>query len=359
MDPITHFMTGACLSRAGFNRKTAYATLAMTLAAEAPDLDVFVGFRGPLVAFEHHRGITHTFFAAPIIALVTTGVVWLIHKWSSERKRRRKSPVQKPGLPPTRWLLIWLFALIADLSHLLLDYTNDYGIRPFLPFNPHWYARSIVFIIDPLIFFALLGALVMPWLFGLADSEIGARRMPFRGRGWAIAALVFIALWWSLRNAEHTHALELVRNAGITTEPIAKIAADPSPIDPFSWRVTAETADYYQIAQVQTWHDDVQADSSNVFYKPPVTPAVAAAKQSWLGRVYLDWSKFPLVTDLGNAPIDNAPPPQPNWHTVQFEDLRFGYPSTGRRTPLGAWTYIGPDNEIEGIFMGGREQRQR
>ena len=33
MEPITHFMTGACLARAGFNRKAAYATLAMTLAA--------------------------------------------------------------------------------------------------------------------------------------------------------------------------------------------------------------------------------------------------------------------------------------------------------------------------------------
>jgi len=40
MDPVTHFMTGAVLSRSGFNRKAAYATLAMTLAAEAPDLDV-------------------------------------------------------------------------------------------------------------------------------------------------------------------------------------------------------------------------------------------------------------------------------------------------------------------------------
>ena len=39
MDPITHFMTGACLARAGCNRKAAYATLAMTLAAEAPDLE--------------------------------------------------------------------------------------------------------------------------------------------------------------------------------------------------------------------------------------------------------------------------------------------------------------------------------
>ena len=361
MEPITHFMTGACLSRVGFNRMTAYSTLAMTLAAEAPDLDILWGFGGPLVAFEHHRGITHTFIAAPVIALITTGVVWLIHQWSSARKARRKSPARRPGLPPPRWLLIWLFALIADLSHLLLDYTNDYGIRPFFPFNPHWYARSIVFIVDPLIFLALLGALVMPWLFGLTDSEIGARRILFRGRWWAIAALAFMVLWWSLRNAEHSHALELVRGAGIISEPITNIAADPSPIDPFAWRITAETADYYQIAQVHTRYDEIQSEpSANIFYKPPVTPAVAAAKQSWLGRVYLDWSRFPIVTDLGNVPIENAPPPQLNWHTVQFEDLRFGYPGLAnsiRRAPFGAWTYIGPGNEVEGIFIGGREQR--
>ena len=71
MEPITHFLTGACLSRAGFNRKAAYATLAMTLAAEAPDLDVLWGLRGPVTGFEHHRGITHTLIAAPVIALIT------------------------------------------------------------------------------------------------------------------------------------------------------------------------------------------------------------------------------------------------------------------------------------------------
>src|SRR5271165_631936 len=362
MDPITHFMTGACLGRSGFNRRTAYATLAMTLAAEAPDLDIVWGFRGPLATFEHHRGITHTLIAAPVIALVTTGVVWLVHKWSSTGKRRK--PL-RPGLPPPRWGLIWLFALIADLSHLLLDYTNNYGIRPFFPFNPRWYERSIVFIIDPLIFLALLGALVMPWLFGLADREIGARRPLFRGRGWAIAALTFMVLWWSLRNAEKSHAIELVRNSGVVADPITKIDAEPYPINPFTWHVVAETADYYQTAEVDTRHDDVQSErDASITYKPPVTPAVAAAKQSWLGRVYLDWSEFPLVTDLGYAPIDRAYPPQPGWHTVEFDDLRFSYSALGDgtsrnpgRNPLGGATYVGPGNEIEGTFMGGREQK--
>ena len=51
MEPVTHFLTGACLGRSGFNRKTAYATLAMTLAAEAPDLDMFWRLRGPVDEF--------------------------------------------------------------------------------------------------------------------------------------------------------------------------------------------------------------------------------------------------------------------------------------------------------------------
>jgi inner membrane protein len=356
MEPVTHFLTGACLGRSGFNRKTAYATLAMMLAAEAPDIDILWGFRGPVAGFEHHRGITHTFLAAPFMALAVTGFVWLIHRW-------RKKP---PAIPP-RWGLIWLFAMIAHCSHLLLDFTNNYGLRPFFPFHPHWYAWSIVFIFDPLIFLALLLSFVMPWLFGLADSEIGVRRKVFRGRGWSFAALVFIVLWWSLRNAEHAHAVNLVRQAGIVSEPILKIDAEPYPIDPFQWHVIAETKDFYQTAEVHTLHDRIEdrsPDGSDVIYKPEVTPAVMAAKQSWLGRAYLDWSMFPVTTDLGHDPVpyDDAPLPQPGWKSVQFRDLRFDYQAIGLggargSNPLGAYAYIGPLNEIEGMFMSGKEQK--
>jgi inner membrane protein len=365
MDPFTHFLTGANLGRSGFNRKTAYATLAMTLAAEAPDLDVFWGFRGPLVAFEHHRGVTHTLIGAPVIALVTTAVVWLIDKWRTRRKASRKLQPARPGLPPPRWTLVFLFALIAALSHILLDYTNNYGVRPFFPFSPRWYERSIVWIVDPYLLLALIGALILPGIFGLADREIGARRPLFRGRAWSIASLVFMVLLWSLRNAEKSHAIELVHDSSLVAEPIVRIDAEPYPFDPFAWHVVAETGDYYQTVEVHTRHDEIQSDSSDITYKPPVTPAVAAAKQSWLGRVYLDWSKFPLVTDLGkNAPVAEAPDPEPKWHTVEFDDMRFSYsvfhegtsPNPGRN-PLGGFAYIGPGNEVEGIFMGGREQK--
>src|SRR6187402_1576015 len=157
MEPVTHFLTGACLGRSGFNRKTAYATLAMTLAAETPDLDVFWGFGGPVTGFEHHRGITHTFIGAPFVALVVTGACWLIHRF------RREPPPITP-----RWGWVWLCSFIAVLSHLLLDFTNNYGLRPFFPFNPRWYSWDIVFIFEPILFGALLLALIVPAILGLA-----------------------------------------------------------------------------------------------------------------------------------------------------------------------------------------------
>lgn len=354
MEPVTHFLTGACLGRSGFNRKTAYATLAMTLAAEAPDLDIVWGFRGPVAGLQHHRGITHTLIAAPVMALVMTGFCWLVHRL------RRKEPVIAP-----RWFLIWLYALLADLSHLLLDFTNSYGLRPFFPFNGHWYAWSIEFIFDPVMFCLLVGALVVPWILGLADSEIGAKKKPFRGRGWAIAALSLIVVWWGVRNAEHAHALELLQGGSLTREPLLRVAAEPNMIDPFRWHGLMETQDSYQTAEVRTVGDQVTTDdSTDVIYKPPVTAAVAAAKQSYLGRVYLDWSTWPVATDLGVMRAPGADfAPKPEWHTVEFEDLRFGHGAItlrraqdDRNPTLSGWVYVGPANEIEGMFMSGNEQ---
>jgi inner membrane protein len=362
MEPVTHFLTGACLGRSGFNRKTAYATLAMTLAAEAADLDVFWGFRGPVAELQRHRGWTHTFVGAPVVALATVALVWLLDL--IRRKRLAATSAGKGGsaavLEP-RWFLLWVFALIAALSHILLDYTVNYGVRPLFPFDPKWYAGSNVLIIDPWILLALFLALVVPGILGLADREIGARRKQFRGRGWAIAGLVFMVLWWGLRNAERGRALELVRTGSYTREPLIRSAAEPHMMDPFQWHVIMETEDYFQTAEVRTISDQVVTDDyADVIYKTAVTPAVAAAKQSYLGRVYLDWSKWPLTEDVGAVAAPGADIlPQPGWHTVEFQDLRFGYGpmAAGRDPTLAGWVVVGPGGEIEGMYMQGHEQR--
>jgi inner membrane protein len=362
MEPMTHFLTGACIGRAGLNRKTAYATLAAVLAAEAADLDILWGFAGPVEALKHHRGITHTFIAVPVIAAVTTGAVWLYHSWRDKTLVRRENP---PA--PLRWSWVYISAFIASLSHILLDWTNNYGVRPFFPFNPRWYAGSFVFIAEPVLWLLFFLALVMPWLFGLADREIGARRKPFRGRGWAIFALCGMVVLWCWRWAEHAQARSMLENTQIASEPVRRLTVSPYPVNPFHWHAILETQDFYQTAEINTRTESIDSDSRrDVLYKPADTPAVEAAKRTLLGRVYLDWGTWAVVRDIGQDPIAGGDPPQlppgRTWTTVEFSDLRFAYPfrGTGRSTSastLSAWVYIVDGDEDAGEFMNGREQK--
>ncbi len=347
MEPVTHFLTGAVLGRAGFNRKAAYATLAMTLAAEAPDLDVLWGFKGPVAAFEHHRGWTHTLFGIPFEAAVVVGVIWAGHRFL----RRDRG---KPPAAPVRWGLLYGFALIALLSHLLLDWTNNYGVRFFFPFYPKWYAGAFVFIFEPVMFLLLLMALIAPWLFGLIGSEVGASRQRFRGRGWALAALTGIVLLWGWRGWERNKALDMARAADYNGAPVVRVTANPYPINPFRWQTIAETPTTYQIATVNTFSGEVVSNpQSDVFYKPPTTLAALVAKRSWLGQVYLDWSKeFTLVTDMGEDPDGLT--------VVTFRSLRFVYDTpifAGRdKTPLMGEVYVNSDRRVDHMTMDGRTQ---
>src|SRR3954451_24350447 len=195
MEPLTHFLTGACLGRAGFNRKTALATLTMTLAAEAPDIDVFAYYKGPVFGFAHHRGITHTFVGLPIVCAAVLLLVWLIEQAMRRfgNQEKRITRLERRALPTkTRWGVLYALALIAGLSHILLDFTNNYGVRPFEPFSYRWFAWDIVFIFEPLLYVALIGGLVLPPLFALINEEVGARARRPRGRTSAIVALTLM-----------------------------------------------------------------------------------------------------------------------------------------------------------------------
>ncbi len=366
MEPVTHFLTGACIGRAGFNRRTAYATLAAVLAAEAADLDVLWTFTGPVEVLKHHRGITHTFWAVPVVAGVVVGAVWLLDHWLKRRRRNVESTEQ-----PIHWGWLYLTACVAALSHLLLDWTNNYGVRPFFPFNPRWYAGSFMFIAEPVMWALLFLALFMPWVLGLADREIGVRKERFRGRGWAIFALIGMLVLGCWRWAEHARALVMVGSTQISTEPVLRVAAEPYMVNPWRWHAIVETPNFYQTAEINTRTESIDSDPlRDVIDKPTDTAAVEAAKQTPLGRVYLDWGAWAVVREVGPEPAPGMEPPNlpPNrtWTTVEFTDLRFDYsflttrgviPGTAGQGPLGAWVYIVDGHEDAGEVMNGREQR--
>jgi inner membrane protein len=369
MEPVTHFLVGACIGRAGLNRKTAYATLAAVLAAEVADMDVLWGLAGPVEELKHHRGITHTFLAAPFEAAVVVGAVWLFATCGVPALSRF-SPFRHSDQAPTqpiRWGWLYLTALLAALSHLLLDWTNNYGLRPFYPFNARWYAGSFVFIVEPVLWVLLGSALIVPALLGLIGGEIGARKKKFRGRGWAVFALTGMVLLWGWRWSEQGRARKLIENTQVASAAVKRMALEPYMVNPFRWHAILETAEFYQTAEVDTRSGEIVSDPrADVIYKPVVTAATEAAKRTPLGQVYLDWGAWAVVRDVGQEPIQGLVSPQlpagRTWTTVEFSDLRFAYSYLGAgrtpsRAPLGGWVYIVDGREDAGEVLNGREQR--
>lgn len=271
---------------------------------------------------------------------------------------------------PVHWGWLYVTALVAALSHILLDWATNYGVRPFFPFNPKWYSGSIVFIAEPLWWVLLVLALVMPWLLGLADREIGVKKQRFRGRGWAIFALVGMFAIGCWRWMEYAEALTMLGQVQVASAPVTRTALEPYPVNPYHWHAILETRDFFQTAEVNTWDTSSAAaiasdPRANVIYKPTDTPAVEAAKRTFLGRVYLDWGTWALVRDVGPeaVPVLKPPvlPPGRNWTTVEFTDLRFMYSfmatrPTGR-APLGGWVYIVDGSEEAGEGLGATEQK--
>ena len=95
---------------------------------------------------------------------------------------------------PFKWLGAYAISLVAVASHLLLDYTNTYGIRLLLPFSARWFHLDLTSVVDLWIWAVLLVALAGPLIARLVNAEIGARTQ-HAGRGFAIFALLFLGFY--------------------------------------------------------------------------------------------------------------------------------------------------------------------
>ena len=86
---------------------------------------------------------------------------------------------------------------------------------------------------------------------------------------------------------------------------MTRISASPYPLTPFLWHVVADSPGAYTLSEVNTLHPE-QTQPGETIYKPASTLAMLAAKRSYLGRIYLDWSQYPILTELPDT-TDSQP----------------------------------------------------
>jgi len=307
MDNLTHTLTGIALSQAGLNRKTRFATLALILGSNAPDIDLVSGIRGSTPYLEYHRGITHSFVGVTALALILALGIYLAG--------RKVKP--KPSGPPlnARWLLAVCW--IATLGHLLLDFTNQYGVRPLSPFSGRWYAWDIMPIFDPILWLIFALGLGLPSLLRMVSEEVGAGRPGYR-RG-ALLALVGMLVLWGLRDVNHRRVLTELASNNYGQEPALHLGAFPT-LNPVDWSCVVETDSAYYLLPASALDTDVDAANAESLHKPELSPALDAAMKSHVGRVFMNFARFPW------AQVEE----DQDGYEVRIRDLRFGGAPLGR-----------------------------
>jgi len=303
MDNLTHTLTAVALSQTGLNRKTRFATLTLVLTANAPDLDVLAGLKGSLSYLQYHRGITHSFLGIAGLAVIFWALVYGIGKAAKP----------KPNLPlNSRWLL--LAAFLGAGSHLLLDFTNAYGVRPFLPFSGRWYAWDIMPIIDPLLLVLLILGLAVPWVLRLVSEEVGERGTPLAaGAFFCLGAMVAL---WAGRDFAHRRAVSILNSHNYSDEAPRRVSALPVAVNPLAWTGVAETETAFHVGGFSLLDPSGVPEDMVTLEKPQPSPALAAAMNTHGGKVFLDFARFPW------AEVDESA----QGYQVSISDLRFYRP---------------------------------
>jgi inner membrane protein len=377
MDGLTHSLVGFTSAKAGLERLSPYTAAACILSANAPDIDVVsVFFGGRWTLLQHHRGITHSLVGTLILGALIPSILFAVERVIS-RWRKLAPKIKYRGL--------LLTSLIAAATHPLMDWTNNYGIRPLLPWNGKWFYGDLVFIIDPYLWLILGGVcflltsnsrakvvswvllaivvtavvLLAPrqraggsvgldvarviWITGVAVFAVGrSLKVQERfGKNLAIAALAFVVVYWGALAWAHAAAFRnAVKQASLTSaqhgEQFMRAAAMPTVANPFSWLCVAETdrAVYRFIVNIGDISSGTvdPADSLVVGsrlaierYEKPLGRSeqlVSLASRDPRAQILLGFARFPIAQVESSNCIDQT--------LVQFADLRYTEPGASR-----------------------------
>ncbi|MGH9327824.1 MAG: metal-dependent hydrolase [Terriglobia bacterium] len=310
MDNVTHTLTGIALSQAGLRRKTRFALLALIVGSNLPDIDV-IASGGGIGYLKYHRGITHSLVGLTGLAAILAVGIWLYGRRASPRK----------NAPPLN--LKWLFIVcwIATACHVLMDYTNSYGVRPFLPFSGHWFALDLMPLVGPYLLLVLIVGLAVPAILRLAGAEAGWEKTGAAlAKNGAIFSLCAMLGIWGLRGLSRSRALEMLNSHTYGQENPSRTGAFPRVLSPFEWTGVVETGRADYVLRVNSLATDVNVRNAEALLKPEPSAGLRAARKTPAARIFLQFARFPWAMILRTE----------KGYEVYLRDLRFASPGSGR-----------------------------
>ncbi len=337
MENIAHTLVGYSLSKAGLEKVTPFATAAILIGANFPDIEI-VGSLFGANYLDSHRGVTHG--AAGILALSfgLAGAFWIVSRI------RKTGTREQPKLFP-----LWYVSLFGLLSHTLLDFLNDYGLRPWLPFSSRKYYGDLLSIVDPwlwLIFgsaaflmtatqrgrirwavfgsiLALITAVIsspaqgLLWIPGVAGALWIGQFLRSRGFNPASAAWLAFLLYVGGLAVAREIVVKAARESGsaLVADKILEVEVLPGrPASIRHWFVVMEAADKYYVADVylQNWSS-----------RPPQFEAFDKNLQNRYYRESLSQDGMAAMARFARFPFVRVEEGPAGSHTVLLRDLRY------------------------------------
>ena len=344
MENFAHTLLGLSLAKAGLERATPLATTALVISSNLPDIDVLMRVGGNTTDYLHyHRGFTHSFAGLALLA----AVIALLLTYLDRRFRLRRDHRRRPVRP----LRIFWVAYLGGLGHTYMDFTNNYGVRPLLPFSNRWFYGDITFVVDPWIWLILGSAVVwltttdtaraflwlavgvilavlmvialrnpseqfapipmlvgIIWFAGLAIIMAGALMGWGRyGEKLAQYSLLILGIYYGGMWMAHQSAMKhnLVRSEGYN-----QIAAWPTPANPMLWQSVARKEELLYTGYINLIGPAISEWREAATLDPNL---VEALRRSPEARVFLDFTRYAA------ASVDESA----DRYTVLLRDLRF------------------------------------
>jgi inner membrane protein len=360
MDNLTHSLVGLTAARAGLERLSPGATMLCVIAANSPDSDIIVlAFTDRWSYLQHHRGITHAVVGVISLAIIIPLIFYAVDRlWA--RFRRQSPKVKLKGL--------MIASFVVSATHPLLDWTNSYGIRFWLPWSGKWSYGDLVFIVDPYIWLILGGAtfllgartrllqfmwagigivttylivasprgvslpnrsvIVLLWVVVLSVYVVlymkGARER--WGSKIAFVAIAFVFCYWTLLAFAHSNALALgneqaARLSGSNGETVTRLAAMPTVANPLQWDCVFETDRAVYRFNLNLAGNVSPVNAVRYVKTPELMQPVLTYRSA---RIFLGFARFPVM---------KLEDPDCTTQTlVHLADLRYTEPGRSRGT---------------------------
>ncbi|WP_207458179.1 metal-dependent hydrolase [Azospirillum sp. SYSU D00513] len=327
MDSVTQMLLGGAVAQAGFRRRLGRgAMVAGAAIALVPDLDVAAGWINTFTNWKHHRGLTHSVFFGPVVGPALGWMAWKWHRW---RRRTPTPPGMVPALPetPDETLRSWIWlAILALMTHWLIDLPTSYGTQALYPLSDFRFAWNALGIIDVVYSLILIVALVI----GFA-----MKNRPRFAEDAAAVALILVTAYTLTGLAINGHVEARAREQ---LGPETRVTAYPTLFQPVYRRVVVERPDEILVGYHSVLNDAKPIDWKR--FPREQGPAIAAVQASERGRLFTWFS-------MDNAYWTSRPAENAN-SLVEASDTRYGVPGD---TELGFWgisALVDPQGNIVG-----------